>query len=141
VPDSVVISSPREPVAVTVLSAFLLFCVVATFAYDRVATNSLRAFGDIGGRVFLLLLALGCTLYLLAAWVDTPRAVLRFERPAWLLLTAVFAIYSTWSVVLSGARATGFFLVLFALVVAAQWRLWRIREFRRAIKATPVVES
>ena len=132
-PDSVVISSPREPVAVTVLAAFLLFCVIATFFYDTVATNTLRAFGDIGGRVFLLLLAIGCTLYLLAAWVDTPQAVLRFERPGWLLLTSVFLLFGTWSVFLSGARATAFFLVLFALVIAAQWRLWRIRVFRRAV--------
>lgn len=132
-PDSVLISSPREPVAVTVLSAFLLFCVLATFAYDKVATNTLRAFGDIGGRLFLVLLAVGCVLYLLAAWVDTPQAVLKFERPGWLLLTSVFLIFSVWSVFLSGWRAAAFFLVLFALVIAAQWRLWRIRVFRRAV--------
>lgn len=132
-PDSLVIGSPREPVAVTVLSSFLLFCVIATFFYDRVATSSLRAFGDLGGRMFLLLMAVGCGLYLAAAWVDTPQAVLMFERPAWIVLTAVFSIYSTWSVWLNGARATGFFLVLFALVVAAQWRLTRIRRFRRAL--------
>jgi hypothetical protein len=133
VPDSVTLSSPREPVAVTVLGAFLLFCTIATFFYDQVATNSLRSFGDIGGRAFLVLLALGCFLYLLAAWVDTPDAVLRFERPAWILLTSVFLIFGCWSVYLSGARATAFFLVLFALTVAAQWRLWRIRRFRRAV--------
>lgn len=132
-PDSVVISSPREPVAVTVLGAFLLFCAIATFFYDRVATNTLRAFGDIGGRAFLVLLALGCFLYLLAAWVDTPQAILRFERPAWILLTSVFLIFGSWSVYLSGSRATAFFLVLFALVIAAQWRLWRIRRFRRTV--------
>lgn len=139
-PDSVLISSPREPVAVTVLSAFLLFCVLATFFYDQVATNSLRSFGDLGGRAFLLGLAIGCLLYLLAAWVDTPHAVLRFERPSWILLTALFLIYGSWSVALSGARATGFFLVLFALVIAAQWRLWRIRRFRAALKAKGVTE-
>lgn len=132
-PDSVVIGSPREPVAVTVLSAFLLFGIIATFAYDKVATNSLRAFGDIGGRVFLLLLSLGCVLYLLAAWINTPQAILRFERPGWILLTSVFLLYGVWSVLLSGARATAFFLVLFALVIAAQWRLVRIRPLRRAV--------
>lgn len=132
-PDSILISSPREPVAVTVLSSFLLFCVLATFFYDQVATRSVRSFGDIGGRAFMLLLAVGCALYLTAAWIDTPQAVITFERPAWILLTAVFSIYSSWSVWLSGAQATGFFLVLFALVVAAQWRLTRIRRFRRAL--------
>lgn len=134
-PDSVVISSPREPVAVTVLSSFLLFSVIATFFYERVATTSLRAFGEIGARAFLLLLSIGCVMYLLAAWVNTPKAVIKFERPAWILLTSVFIIYSSWSVVLTGVRAAAFFLVLFALVVAAQWRLWTIRRFRRALAA------
>lgn len=138
-PDSVVVRSPREPVAVTVLSAFLLYCVIATFFYDQVAGNSLRAFGELGGRTFLVLLALGCALYLTAAWVDTPQAVLTFERPGWILLTSVFLIYGTWSVATTGVRATGFFLVLFALVYAAQWRLWIIRRFRRAVAAVTVV--
>lgn len=138
-PDSVVISSPREPVAVTVLSAFLLFALIATFAYEHVATNTLRAFGPIGGRVFLLLLAVGCLLYLLAAWIDTPQSVVTFERPGWLLLSSVFLIFGTWSAFVGGARSSAFFLVLFGLVIAAQWRLWRIRKFRRAVAARKVV--
>lgn len=138
-PDSVVISSPREPVAVTVLSAFLIFALIATFAYEKVATSTLRAFGDLGGRAFLFLLTVGCLLYLMAAWIDTPQAVVTFERPGWLLLSSVFLIFGTWSAFVGGWRSSAFWLVLFGLVIAAQWRLWRIRRFRRAVAARKVV--
>lgn len=135
---AVTIASPRQPDTVLLFSGFVLYGLAALAAFDRLGTRTLKSFPDPWGYFFVAALTIGAGLVLLAAWIDSVGAVVRFEWSGRLLLFVICAIYAAWNVKLTGlvSSAVSFTVVLSSLSASSAVRFVHIQRFRRAADRT-----
>lgn len=126
-----------DPFEVGVLTLCLLYGFLGMVWYDRLAGRVVRLYPYIGGRVFLVLLAVGSATALVGLAGNTLRS-LRLERAGLWLLAALGASYALWTPVAVGWSGLGliffFGVMLFvpgAVVAARRGRL--IAEIEKAL--------
>jgi hypothetical protein len=131
---TVTISSARVPHQVFILGVFFLYGLASLSLYDRIATNSLRAFPEPWGRAFVAGLTLGAGMVLWAALRDDLYAIVRFERTGHVILAGFFSVFAAWSIGITGWTGTAFWGTLLGMAGSSVWRLLQIRRFVTAAK-------
>lgn len=131
-PDGrLVIGREIEPFEVAVLVMSLLYGLLGTFKYDLAAT-SIRMYPGYGGRIFLVLLALGALIGLMGV-VNRSRWGMRLEGAGLTLLSILGLAYAIWTPFSVGARGIGLLmflgLILFvpSLILALRLRRYLLR--------------
>lgn len=124
------IQSGRNPFEVSILSACLLYGLTALFAYNEVSGTAIRAFGPLGGRMFVGLLAVGAALALFGIILHSVLGLF-YERAGLIVVTGTCAAYGVVAIGQLGPRGIGFALLMAAFAVASGLRLLQIRVGRR----------
>lgn len=134
-PDGrLVIGREVEPFEVSVLVMSLLYGLLGTFKYELAAT-SIRMYPGYGGRIFLVLLALGALVGLMGV-VNRSRWGMRLEGAGLTLLSVLGAGYALWTPFSVGARGIGLLLFLGLLLFFPSAVLaWRLRRYLRRAEA------
>lgn len=110
-PEGRVIALPRErsPFQVCVLAVGLLYAIVTTIWYGSLAATSVKMFPAPGGRIFLVLLGLGCGSTLVGLWQRGIQG-LQVERAGLWLLVCLCLSYTLWTPFAVGVRGIGLML-------------------------------
>ena len=129
-----VIGREVEPFEVAVLGLSLLYGLLGTFKYDLAAT-SIRMYPGYGGRIFLVLLALGALVGLMGV-VNRSRWGMRLEGAGLTLLSVLGLAYAIWTPFSVGTRGLGLLLFLGVLLFAPSIFLAvRLRRYLRRADA------
>lgn len=130
-PDGhLVIGREVEPFEVSVLAVSLLYGLLGTFKYELAAT-SIRMYPGYGGRVFLVLLALGALVALMGV-ANRSRWGMRLEGGGLTLLSVLGAGYALWTPFSVGSRGLGLLLFLgLVLFFPSALLAWRLRRYLR----------
>lgn len=125
-----VIGREIEPFELAVLGLSLLYGLLGTFRYDLAAT-SIRMYPGYGGRIFLVLLALGALVGLMGV-VNRSRWGMRLEAAGLFLLSILGLSYAIWTPFSVGSRGLGLLLFLGVLLFAPSVFLaLRLRRYLR----------
>jgi hypothetical protein len=122
----------REPFQVCALAVSLLYAVVGTAAYERLAATSIRLFPFSGGRVFLILLGVGALTALAGLYTRSLRGM-RVEMAGLTLLVSLCFSYVLWTPFSVGLRGLGLMLYMGVLIMVPA--AIRVRRLRGQIKA------
>lgn len=130
-----------DPFQAGVLIVCLIYGTLATGWYGTLASNSVRNYPGIGGRVFLAALAVG-SFTALAGMAQNSLRGMQLERAGLWLLVFMCAAYALWSPTALGLRALPLTLWLGLLVsgpslVVAVRRGRQINQAEKALRARP----
>lgn len=129
----IVIPSGRNPFEVAILLACVMFGLTGLFAYDEVATNSLRAFPELWGKVFLGSLVVGAGVALVGIARSNLVGLFQ-ERSGLVVLIGACSSYALWALGANGPRGIGFALLMFSIAGASAARIREIHKGRDLAK-------
>lgn len=134
-PDGrLIIGRETEPFEAAVLAMSLLYGLLGTFKYDLAAT-SIRMYPWYGGRIFLVLLALGALVGLMGL-LNRSRWGMRLEGAGLSLLSILGLAYAIWTPFSVGTRGFGLILFLGILLFAPSLVLaLRLRRYLKRVEA------
>jgi len=132
-----VIGREIEPFEVGVLTISLTYGLVGTFRYDLAAT-SIQRYPGLGGRIFLVLLALGGLVGLMGV-VNRSRWGMRLEGAGLTLLSILGLAYGIWTPFSVGTRGVGLLLFLGVLLFGPSAIL--ARRLRRYLRRAEQMEA
>lgn len=125
------IRSGREPFEIALLSAIVLYGVLATIFFDQVSVTTLRSFPAPWGRLFIAAFGAGAAVALLGAVQPTITGILIEKMGLWSVagLGSAFAI---WSIGVNGVKALAFAVLILGVAAASAARLRQIYMANRA---------